>query len=46
MKQTYGTAQAGTGATYAWAGNREVGEGRMSLVESRPASSSASISSS
>ena len=36
MKQTYGGAQAGTGATYAWAGNREVGEGRMTLVESRP----------
>jgi polyketide cyclase/dehydrase/lipid transport protein len=36
MKQTYGGAAAGTGATYAWAGNREVGEGRMTLVESRP----------
>ena len=36
MNQTYGGAQAGTGATYAWAGNREVGEGRMTLVESRP----------
>ena len=36
MKQTYGGAVAGTGATYAWAGNREVGEGRMTLVESRP----------
>lgn len=36
MKQTYGGAQAGAGATYAWAGNREVGEGRMTLVESRP----------
>ncbi len=36
MKQTDGGAAAGTGATYAWAGNREVGEGRMTLVESRP----------
>ncbi len=36
MKQTYGGASAGAGAVYAWAGNREVGEGRMTLMESRP----------
>src|SRR5713226_1472049 len=36
MKQTYGGASAGAGAVYAWAGNREVGEGRMTLIESRP----------
>jgi len=36
MKQTYGGAAAGTGAIYTWAGNREVGEGRMTLAESRP----------
>ncbi len=36
MKQTYGGAAAGTGAIYTWAGNREVGEGRMTLTESRP----------
>lgn len=36
MKQTYGGAPAGEGATYAWQGNNEVGEGRMTLIESRP----------
>jgi uncharacterized protein YndB with AHSA1/START domain len=36
MKQTYEGAPAGVGATYAWAGNSEVGEGRMTLIESRP----------
>src|SRR5881296_1615480 len=36
MKQTYEGAPAGTGAIYAWAGNNEVGEGRMTLTESRP----------
>jgi hypothetical protein len=36
MKQTYEGAAAGAGAVYTWAGNREVGKGRMTLVESRP----------
>jgi hypothetical protein len=36
MKQTYEGAPAGTGAIYTWAGNREVGEGRMTITESRP----------
>jgi hypothetical protein len=36
MKQTYEGAPAGVGAVYTWAGNREVGEGRMTLTESRP----------
>ena len=36
MKQTYDGAAAGEGAIYSWAGNREVGTGRMTLVESRP----------
>ena len=36
MKQTYEGAPAGTGAIYTWAGNRQVGEGRMTLTESRP----------
>src|SRR5438874_2964714 len=36
MKQTYAGAPAGTGAVYTWAGNRQVGEGRMTLTESRP----------
>jgi hypothetical protein len=36
MKQTYEGAPAGTGAVYTWSGNNEVGEGRMTIVESRP----------
>ena len=36
MKQTYEGAAAGTGAIYTWTGNKEVGEGRMTLTESRP----------
>jgi hypothetical protein len=35
-KQTYEGAPAGAGAIYTWTGNREVGEGRMTIVESRP----------
>ena len=36
MKQTHEGAPAGTGAVYSWAGNSEVGEGRMTITESRP----------
>ena len=36
MQRTYVGAPFGTGATYAWAGNENVGEGRMTLTESRP----------
>ena len=36
MKQTYEGAPAGTGAVYTWAGNNEVGVGRMAITESRP----------
>jgi hypothetical protein len=36
MKKTYEGAPAGTGAIYAWSGNKDVGEGRMTLTESRP----------
>lgn len=36
MKQSYEGAPAGAGAAYAWAGNSEVGEGRMTVTESRP----------
>src|SRR5262245_61941565 len=36
MKQTYDGAPAGTGAIYRWDGNKNVGEGRMTIVESRP----------
>ena len=36
MKQTYEGATAGTGAIYTWSGNNEVGEGRMTITDSRP----------
>lgn len=36
-KETYDGPAAGAGAAMSWAGNREVGEGRMTIVESRPA---------
>ena len=36
MKQTYEGAPTGTGAIYTWIGNKEVGEGRMTIIESRP----------
>jgi Polyketide cyclase / dehydrase and lipid transport len=36
MKQNYEGASSGTGAIYTWSGNKEVGEGRMTITESRP----------
>jgi uncharacterized protein YndB with AHSA1/START domain len=36
MRQSYEGAPSGTGAIYTWAGNKEVGEGRMTITESRP----------
>ena len=36
MKTTFEGPQAGTGAIYTWAGNKEVGEGRMTIADSRP----------
>ena len=36
MKITYEGASAGKGAIYTWVGNSEVGEGRMTITESRP----------
>jgi len=36
MKQSYEGPQAGTGAIYKWAGNKNVGEGRMTITESHP----------
>lgn len=36
MKQAYEGAPAGAGAIYTWTGNNEVGEGRMTITESRP----------
>lgn len=37
MKTTYEGPESGEGAVYAWAGNQEVGEGRMTITASRPA---------
>ena len=36
MKRTYGGAATGVGATYAWVGNSDIGEGKMTIVEARP----------
>jgi hypothetical protein len=35
MKKTFGGPDTGPGATYSWDGNSQVGEGRMTIVESR-----------
>ena len=37
MKRTFSGPTAGVGAVYAWTGNSDVGEGRMTISESRPA---------
>ena len=36
LKRSYDGPASGTGAKYAWIGNRNVGEGRMTIVDSRP----------
>lgn len=36
MKQAYEGPAAGVGAATSWQGNRDVGEGRMTIVESKP----------
>src|SRR5262245_22831488 len=36
MHRTYEGPQAGNGASYAWNGNNDVGEGRSTIIESRP----------
>jgi uncharacterized protein YndB with AHSA1/START domain len=38
MKRTHSGAASGNGAVYAWEGNREVGAGRMEIVEAAPPS--------
>jgi hypothetical protein len=38
MKTTYSGAPAGAGAVYEWAGDGKVGEGRMTILESKPSS--------
>jgi uncharacterized protein YndB with AHSA1/START domain len=35
-KSTFEGPAAGVGAVFGWAGNKEVGEGRMTILESRP----------
>ncbi|MBM4384588.1 MAG: SRPBCC family protein [Deltaproteobacteria bacterium] len=37
MKREYSGPASGVGATYHWIGNEQVGEGRMTIVESAPA---------
>ena len=34
MKRSFGAVTAGTGAAYAWEGNKDVGQGSMEIVES------------
>ncbi|MBL6614741.1 MAG: SRPBCC family protein [Reyranella sp.] len=36
MKRSFGAVTAGKGATYAWEGNKDVGQGNMEIVESSP----------
>ena len=36
MKQTYEGPEAGVGAISTWSGNNQVGEGRMTIIESKP----------
>jgi hypothetical protein len=36
MKQSYEGPASGVGASYTWAGNNQVGEGRMTISESQP----------
>ncbi len=36
MKKTYEGAPAGTGASYSWVGNSHAGEGRATIIDSRP----------
>lgn len=36
LNRTYDGPAAGTGSKYAWVGNKQVGEGRMTITESRP----------
>jgi hypothetical protein len=38
MKTAYAGPASGSGAIYSWVGNSEVGEGRMTIADSQPAS--------
>ena len=37
LTRNFAGPSAGTGTTYSWSGNPQVGEGRMTITESRPA---------
>lgn len=37
LKRTFAGTPVGVGTTYSWAGNSNVGEGRMTITDSRPA---------
>jgi carbon monoxide dehydrogenase subunit G len=38
MKRSFGPVTAGKGATYEWAGDKNVGQGRMEILEAQPSS--------
>lgn len=38
IRRTYGGAGEGTGAIYEWSGNKNIGKGRMEIIESVPSS--------
>lgn len=42
LKRTYSGAERGKGAVYAWDGNKNVGAGRMEILEASPPSNSSS----
>lgn len=39
LTRTYSGAADGLGAVYAWSGNKDIGQGRMEIIESKPFSS-------
>ena len=36
MKKTFSGSESGAGAEYAWSGNNKAGEGRMTMLDSKP----------
>lgn len=36
LRRTYDGAASGPGAVYSWSGNKKVGDGRMTILETRP----------
>jgi hypothetical protein len=39
IQRSYSGAENGKGAVYAWQGNKDIGQGRMEIIDSTPASS-------